>query len=297
MISDRSTNSSVVWGPFPRRNAKNGLCTSPKADFPIVATQACPSRIYAEYDALLPCFMTVSTLHMATYAGWKVIDELKRQNIFAPERLAPILRTPLRFQDPKCHALLAHSLAFCGVLPESCMTEDLLGEWTSDGWSVLGFIAFSKTLPLHRITGELALTHTRHPENPERRHDMRSVLDFLYEDLLSGAYIKNRSQLTEEDLIPIPHGTLLMLAENTYETHCRYQRILISIMKLLDSVIAETGAGHARLPAGRGRSGQRVRRNIVVPGGNYIFEIIWIISFKLRESFQNRGISLSLFRG
>jgi len=227
-------------GSIPPQERKKWLMHIPESRFSYRNDSGVSvAHIMAEYDALLPCFMTVSTLHMATYAGWKVIDELKRQNIFAPERLAPILRTPLRFQDPKCHALLAHSLAFCGVLPESCMTEDILGEWTSDGWSVLGFIAFSKTLPLHRITGELALTHTRHPENPESRHDKRTVLDFLYEDLLSGAYRKNRSQLTEEDLIPIPHGTLLMLRKIPYENTLSVSKDShIKLMKLLDSVIA-----------------------------------------------------------
>lgn len=227
-------------GSIPPQERKKWLMHIPESRFSYRNDSGVSvAHIMAEYDALLPCFMTVSTLHMATYAGWKVVDELKRQNIFAPERLAPILRTPLRFQDPKCHALLAHSLAFCGVLPESCMTEDILGEWTSDGWSVLGFIAFSKTLPLHRITGELALTHTRHPENPESRHDKRTVLDFLYEDLLSGAYRKNRSQLTEEDLIPIPHGTLLMLRKIPYENTLSVSKDShIKLMKLLDSVIA-----------------------------------------------------------
>lgn len=227
-------------GSIPLQERKKWLMHIPESRFSYRNDSGVSvAHIMAEYDALLPCFMTVSTLHMATYAGWKVVDELKRQNIFAPERLAPILRTPLRFQDPKCHALLAHSLAFCGVLPESCMTEDILGEWTSDGWSVLGFIAFSKTLPLHRITGELALTHTRHPENPESRHDKRTVLDFLYEDLLSGAYRKNRSRLTEEDLIPIPHGTLLMLRKIPYENTLSVSKDShIKLMKLLDSVIA-----------------------------------------------------------
>lgn len=227
-------------GSIPPQERKKWLMHIPESRFSYRNDSGVSvAHIMAEYDALLPCFMTVSTLHMATYAGWKVVDELKRQNIFAPERLAPILRTPLRFQDPECHALLAHSLAFCGVLPESCMTEDILGEWTSDGWSVLGFIAFSKTLPLHRITGELALTHTRHPENPESRHDKRTVLDFLYEDLLSGAYRKNRSRLTEEDLIPIPHGTLLMLRKIPYENTLSVSKDShIKLMKLLDSVIA-----------------------------------------------------------